>query len=107
MGLFNEFNQNASIYNPINNVGTDTITYSMTADSIIPLHIIRVSNNEIYVFGDEIADHVCSPNSDLTASIKKNAKIVQGSATYKVVNEPEYRKLSKVTSIELKRLENV
>lgn len=106
MGLFTEFETTADIYNPVNNTGSDTVTYPVAPTSTINLHIIRLNNTEVNVFGDEIADHVTNPDGDVTTSILKNARIEQGGNRFQVVNEPEYRPLSKTTSIELKRIEN-
>lgn len=105
MGLFKEFETPADIYNPVNNTGSDTIGYPDTPSLTIDLHIIRLSNTEINVFGDEVADFVTNPDGDQTSTILKNARIEQGGNRYQVVNNPQYRPLSKTTSIDLKRIE--
>lgn len=106
MGLFKEFEKSTQVFNPVNNAGSDTITYPDTPSLIIPMHIIRLSNSEINVFGDEISDHTANPDGDVSASILRNAKLIQDGKTFKNVNYPEYRPNMNVTSLDLKRIES-
>lgn len=105
MGLFKEFEITADIFNPVDNTGNDTVSYPATPSSSMDLHIIRLNNSEVNVFGDEIADFVTNPDGDQTSNILKNARIEQSGDRYQVVSNPQYRPLSKTTSIDLKRIE--
>jgi hypothetical protein len=104
MGFFEEYEQSYTISNPVDNSNNDTVTYPTSFE--LSLHIIRPNNSEANVLGDEIADFVANPTGDLTSTIKKNASIVGNGRTYQVINIPEYRPLTNVTSLDLKLIVN-
>lgn len=102
MGYFPEFEVSADIFNPVDNDDNDTISYPVSADLTLDLHIIRYSTNEVNIAGEEIAEFEANPNGDRTSTIKKNAKVVQGSKSYLVVSEPDYKPLAGVTKMLLR-----
>lgn len=104
MAYFTEYESTYNYRNPSNDNTNDTLKYNASAEGTIALFIIVPSSNQVLIEGEEQIDGVANPTGDVTSTIKKGCKIYNASETWKVINQPRYLRLAKVTKLNLKRI---